>query len=259
MKENNVDQEIKNSIVNGTADASRKKEEIWANIEKELNLSKGVTEMKLEPRASKKRKKKSRGWLTGTIAAVLLLGIFATTTDTGQAVMNNIKEYFAPQKQIVEDIEGMPEEKEVTLQEGKAGYIIYIDEENYTLVQEDEFDKIVFNLELDERYPEISMTIKQVENKTPAQLADEKYEELTASFDTVWEVTKVSEPLEGLVITAIAGLEWNSPMKRVYVVSNEKEGSFLIEQTFYVEAEEGHGARFDQMLKDFQVVEVNDL
>jgi hypothetical protein len=213
--------------------------------------------MKIEPRRTNKPRK-SKGWLTGTIAAAVLIGIFTTSTDTGQAFVNNLREYFAPEKQVVEEIEGIPEEKEVVLKEGTAGYIIYIEEERYTMIAENGVDKIVLNQKLDENYPEISMSITQVEDKTPEQLAKEIYTDLQNSFTTVKEIETVTDPVNGLLVWAIDGNEWNSLITRVYIVSNEKEGSFVIEQKFFLEAEEGHGARFQQMLKEFQIIELNE-
>ncbi|RXJ02429.1 hypothetical protein DS745_06925 [Anaerobacillus alkaliphilus] len=260
MEEKNVDKEIKASLLKNTDDASRQKEDIWAQIESKLDLKTEEIPMKLEPRSTRRNTnhKKSKGWLTGTIAAAVLLGIFTTSTDTGQAFVSSIREYFAPEKTVVEEIEGMPEEKEVVLKEGKAGYIIYIDEERYSLIQEGDMDKVVFNQELSDIYPEVSMSIRQIEDKTPEVVAEEVHAELTNSFATVDEITPVTDPVEGLLVSAIDGNEWDSVVRKVYVVSNEKEGSFVIEQRYFLEASEGHGARFHHMLREFQVVEIEE-
>ncbi len=260
MDEKNVEKEIKASLLKHTDDASSQKEEIWAQIETKLDLKMEEKPMKLEPRSTRRSttRKKSKGWLTGTIAAAVLLGIFTTSTDTGQAFVSSIREYFAPEKTIVEEIEGMPEEKEVVLKESKAGYIIYIDEENYSMIQEDDMDKIVFNVELDDIYPEVSMSIKQVEDQTPEEVAVAIQAELQTAFATVKEIEPVMDPVNGLLISAIDGNEWDSVVRKVYVVSNQKEGSFVIEQRYFLEASEGHGARFYHMLREFQVVELDE-
>lgn len=268
MDDKNVDKEIRANLLKNTNDALKKKEEIWGNIETKLaideenprNIASEMEEknIEIEPRSSRKKAKKSRkskGWSTGMIAAAILLGFFATSTDTGQAVVNNIKEYFAPEKQVVEEIEGMPEEKEVVLKESKSGYIIYIDEERYKLVEEDGIDKIVTKEPLPENYPEVAMEISQVEDKSPEELATSIQEELKNSFETVKEISTVDEPVEGLLVSAIAGNEWDSRVTQVYIISNEKEGSFVIQQKYFLEAEEGHGARFYHMLNEFKIVE----
>lgn len=268
MEDKNVDKAIRASVLKNTNNALNRKEEIWKNIETQLEIDKEKSSnnlsemeeenMEIEPRSSEgkiKKKRKSKGWLTGLIAAAILLGVFTTSTDTGQAVVNNIKEYFAPEKQVVEEIEGMPEEKEVVLKESVSGYIIYIDEERYKLVEEDGIDRIVTKESLPEKYPEVAMEISQVEDKTPEELAIEIQEELKSSFETVKGIETVIDPVGGLLVAAIDGSEWDSKVTQVYIISNEKEGSFVIQQKYFLEAAEGHGARFYHMLNEFKIVE----
>jgi RNA polymerase sigma factor (sigma-70 family) len=54
--------------------------------------------------------------------------------------------------------------------------------------------------------------------------------------------------------------ECNRLMKVVkyYLIDNGQGGTFVIEQHYFVEASEGHGARFDNMLKQFQVTKEPD-
>jgi hypothetical protein len=259
MDDKHVDREIKESLLKNTDHTSKQKEDLWKNIESRLAIREDSTKNKVTHMEAKKmkleqNKRKSKSWITGTIAAAVLIGIFTTATDTGQAFVNNVKELFAPEKQVVREIEGMPEEQEVVLNEGKAGYIIYIDEERYTLIEEDSLDRIVLKEKLDDMYPEVSMSIEQVADKTPAELAADISAELKKSFATVKEVEAVTNPIDGLLISAIDGDEWDSLVTEVYIVSNEKEGSFIIQQNYFLEATEGHGVRFNQMLKAFTII-----
>jgi hypothetical protein len=259
MDDKHVDREIKESLLKNTDHTSKQKEDLWKNIESRLALGeesrRNVAHMEAKQIKIEQSKRKSKNWITGTIAAAVLIGIFTTATDTGQAFVNNVKELFAPEKQVIREIEGMPEEQEVVLNEGKAGYIIYIDEERYTLIEEESLDRIVLKEKLDDMYPEVSMSIEQVADKTPAELAAEISAELKKSFTTVKEVESVTNPVDGLLISAINGDEWDSLVTEVYIVSNEKEGSFIIQQNYFLEASEGHGLRFNQMLKEFTILE----
>src|SRR5690606_37580831 len=116
----------------------------------------------------KKKTGKKIGWMISIAAAASIIGVF-TTTNTGQAFVEQIKQYFEPKKQVEEHIEGMPEEKEVVLQDTKSGYVIYIDEERYKLVEEESRDIILPKEPLEERYPEVSMSIEQSEDEAPEQ------------------------------------------------------------------------------------------
>lgn len=247
MEDKKFDQRLIDSLWKNTDQSLENKEAIWHQIEARLG-------MKEKP---PKAPKKNRGvwWITGSVAAAIVLAILAMT-DTGQALANTIKEFFAPEKKVVEEIEGTPEEKEVILHE-KAGYIIYIDEERYRLVKENGIDKIVTKEPLGDGYPEVAMEISQVPNEAPEKLASKMKKELEKDYATVKEITAVSDPVDGLLISAIDGQEWNSPVTQVYLISNQKGGTFVIRQKYFLEAAEGHGARFYHMLKEFRIVEEN--
>src|SRR5690606_22419825 len=142
------------------------------------------------------------------VAAASIIGVF-TTTNTGQALVANVKQFFEPQKKVVEEYEGMPEEKDVILQDTESGYIIYIDEERYKLVEEDGQDIIVTKEPLEERYPEVSMSIKQILDKAPDTLTAEITEQLKQHYAEVRAPIEVNEPVNGILISAIDGSNWD--------------------------------------------------
>jgi len=161
--------------------------------------------------------------------------------------------YFAPEKQVVKEIEGMPEEIEVALKEGKSGYIIYIDEERYTMQHLEGKDKITANSKA-ENAPEVFMEIQQVKDKKPEVIASELQKELTGKYDKVENKGAINSPVKGILIYASSGSEWNSPIIKYYLVDNTKGGTFVIKQQLFLEASEGHGVRLDNMLKDFKII-----
>ena len=190
------------------------------------------------------------------VVAVLIIGL---NTQPGLALVNRIREMFEPEKNITQDIEGSKEEQDVQLNEGgNAEYVIYIDEERYKMEKGPGADKIVPNPPLPERYPEVSMEIRQVADKSPEELIREVEAQLKESFDDVTTPQQVEEPVNGWTVRGLGGNKWDSPLERVYVTGNRKQGSFIITQRYFLEAEEGHGARFHHMLKEFYVVEGRD-
>ncbi|MDI7742312.1 hypothetical protein QMK38_09890 [Lysinibacillus fusiformis] len=249
MDEKNFEKEVKEALKNKTNHYLDGKDEVWRNIESRLNLK------EKSPKRQKTTKSKGRFVGIAITAAVLvvLLG-FATVTTTGQAFVERLKQYFEPEKNVVTEIEGHPEEQEVILHE-RADYVIYIDEERYKMIHEGDKDIVTTKEPLEERYPEVSMTISQVIDKTPEQLAKEYSEELKTSFATVKEIETVTEPVNGILVSAIDGSEWDSPVNKIYLVSNGNEGSFVFDLKYFLEAAEGHGARFYHMLEEFQIVQ----
>lgn len=248
MDEKRLEQDIKEALNNKSNDYIEDKEEIWHKIESQLNF-KGESLLK-------QKSKKSKGRFISIVISAAVMAVilgFVTATTTGQAFVEQIKQYFEPEKNVVTEIEGHPEEQEVILHE-KADYVIYIDEERYKMIQEGEQDIITTKEPLEERFPEVSMTIFQVIDKTPEQLATDYAENLKGSFTTVKEIETVTEPVEGLMVSAIDGSEWDSEVNRIYIISNGNEGSFVFDLKYFLEAAEGHGARFYHMLEEFQIV-----
>lgn len=64
----------------------------------------------------------------------------------------------------------------------------------------------------------------------------------------------MTEPIEGYWLHGTTGSEWNSKVVTAYVISNGNEGSFVITENYFLEAAEGHGARFHHMLESFEIV-----
>ncbi|WP_342599667.1 hypothetical protein MHB48_00580 [Psychrobacillus sp. FSL H8-0483] len=201
-------------------------------------------------------KKRSKVFLTIIAAAVTILLFFNIQTDAGVSFIQQMKDIFIPEKQITQSIEGTEEITAVVLQEGKdAEYVIYIDEERYKLIKGENSDIITTKEPLEERYPEVSMEIEQFKDIAPEEMIDTLESELAAEYTKVTEIEAVTEPLAGFKLHGISGSEWNSPVTNVYVVDNKNGGSFVITEKYFLEAAEGHGARFYAMLQQFEIVE----
>ncbi|WP_056829029.1 hypothetical protein [Psychrobacillus sp. FJAT-21963] len=244
-----MDKRAKIEILKHTEDnQDQLKEDIWNNLDRELFPEKN--------RKDKHLKKKSKFVPITIAAAAAVILLFSTQTNTGMAFIKQIKDIFVPEKQITQSIEGMDEETEVVLQEGKdSEYVIYIDEERYKLIQGETSDIITTKEPLEEKYPEVSMEIKQITDKSPEDMVSTLEKELKAEYTNVTETERVTEPIEGFKLHGISGSEWDSPVTNVYIVDNKNGGSFVIREKYFLEAAEGHGARFYAMLQQFEIVE----
>ncbi|MFB5086720.1 hypothetical protein PGC35_05780 [Psychrobacillus sp. PGGUH221] len=244
-----MDKRAKIEILKHTEDnQDQLKEDIWNNLDRELFPEKN--------RKDKHLKKKSKFVPITIAAAAAVILLFSTQTNTGMAFIKQIKDIFVPEKQITQSIEGMDEETEVVLQEGKdSEYVIYIDEERYKLIQGETSDIITTKEPLEEKYPEVSMEIKQITDKSPEDMVSTLEKELKAEYTNVTETERVTEPIEGFKLHGISGSEWDSPITNVYIVDNKNGGSFVIREKYFLEAAEGHGARFYAMLQQFEIVE----
>ncbi|WP_336823329.1 hypothetical protein [Sporosarcina sp. USHLN248] len=221
------------------------KEEIWKGIEKEL--------FEGHPTRTKKKKRLLPLIMAAVAAIALLIGV---QTETGLAFMKSIKDMFVPEKEIIQSIEGQEEPTNVQLHEGKeAEYVIYIDESRYKMIIGENSDLITTIDPLPEKYPEVSLEIKQYPTVPPEALADELQSSLKPEFPNLRDVETVTEPVEGYHLHGLTESTWDGNVIDLYIVSNGKGGSFALTSKYFLEAAEGHGARFYHMLESFEVIE----
>lgn len=248
----NFDERAKNEIHRRTdQDTIGLKDEIWNSLEKEL-----FSEERANKGEIKTLKKKNRviPIIITTAAAIVIA--FSLQTDTGMAFIKGIKEMFVPEKEINQSIEGQDEATNVHLNEGtNSEYIIYVDETRYKMINGKETDMITTIDPLPEKYPEVTMEIKQLPNEKPEDLVGKVEAELKKDFPELRTVETVTEPVEGYWLHGVTGNEWDSKVVTAYVISNGNKGSFVITENYFLEAAEGHGARFHHMLESFEIIE----
>ncbi len=244
----NYDDNVKEKLRKRAAEKSLGlKDEIWNELELEL----------FDHVQKREVRKMKRGLLPFIIAiAAGLLIVISFQTNTGTALIKGIKDMFVPEKEIIQGIEGEDEKTEVHLNEGtNSEYILYIDETRYKMEQGKDLDVVTTLEPLPAEFPEVNMEIKQIPNEKPEDLVQKVEAELKKDFPELLEIEKVTEPVEGFLLHGLNGNEWDSKVVHAYVISNEKEGSFVITQHYFLEAAEGHGARFHYMLESFEVVD----
>ena len=240
------DEQMKRELEKHTdADVHELKDDIWNEINNELFEGR---------RTTMKRRKR---WIPAAlIAAAALVLAFTLQTDSGLALIKGIKDMFAPEKEIIQSIEGQDEPTDVHLNEGKdSEYIIYVDESRYKMIKGEETDIITTIEPLPEQYPEVSMEIKQYPSDKPETLVKELEEKLKVDFPDLRDIETVSEPVEGFWLHGLTESTWDGKVIDVYVISNGKDGSFVITKKYFLEAAEGHGARFTHMLQSFEIIE----
>ena len=202
----------------------------------------------------------------GLSAAAVAIAAFLTM-PAGTAMMKEVQTWFAPEKKAEVRVEGQTEQTDQQLHQstpapsdaGSAGeeaqYVIYYDRDRYKLVAGEDKDVITTKEPLPDRYPDVYATIEQLPGVAPADAIAQARERLAAAFAEVRATEQVSEPVAGYRVRAIDGQEWNSEIEVVYATDNGKGGSFVLTLRYFLEAAEGHGARFEQMLQQFQVVQ----
>jgi hypothetical protein len=242
-----VDKTIEESLEEMSNFHPNEKDEIWNAIENEIFS---------EKRSRINKKPRKRKWGIFVAAAAVMLLAFGTQTETGSALVDKVKSMFEPEKDVKQSIEGTEEETNLQLNEGKESeYIIYVDEERYVMKKTEAGDIITTKEPLGDQYPEVSMTITQVKEQDPATVYTDLKNKILSDYPLTILEEDVTEPAAGKMLFAKKdGTEWDNELIKVYVIDNKAGGSYIIQQKYFAEAEEGHGARFDHMLKEFQII-----
>lgn len=216
----------------------------------------------------KKTNKPLIRWIAAAITIVMLLTFFQTTPGVAalkivkEAVTNFIETMFQP-KDIPVNVEG--ETEVITQQAGgqepemqedgtvtTPGFAIYYDPERYVMTEEDGITYIRFVTDND--LPPCEVEIKHIPSVTPDDAAEATRNEMAESWDSISEVRSL-EAREGFVFDFADGMDWNSACGDVYFLSDGRDGCFQITTRYFVEAAEGHGVRFGQMVQTFEVID----
>lgn len=222
----------------------------------------------MESAPGKKKNKQSHfRWVAAAIALVMILTFFHTAPGVAaleivkEAVTSFIETLFPP-KEIPVYVEGETEVKhheaggqEPELQEDGTvitpGFAIYYDTELYTMSEENGITFIRFVT--DNALPPCEIEIKHIPNAAPSDAAEAARKRMAESWDSISEVRSL-EARDGLIFYFADGTNWDSACGAVYFLSDEQNGCFQLIARYFIEAAEGHGARFGQMVQTFEVI-----
>ena len=211
-------------------------------------------------------------WLAAAIALVMLLAFFQTAPGVAaleivkEAVTSFIDTLFPP-KDIPVEVEGETEVihqeaggQEPEMQEDGTvtvpGFAIYYDTESYTMSEENGVTYIRFIT--DNELPPCEMEIKHIPGVAPEDAAEATRKEMEQSWDSVSELRNL-ETREGFVFAFYAGTNWDSACGDVFFLSDGGDGCFQLTSRYFIEATEGHGARFAQMVQTFEVIDAESI
>ena len=243
MNKKEFDQKLKDTLFHETDEIVYEKERIKRALDAQLF-------------GKKQKKKRPMGIVISSAAACLLL-IAGLQTESGYAFVDKIKEWFAPEKDITIQIEGTEEENHVTLHEKASRYVVYLEEERYKIMKNEKGNDVVTTKEpLGVAYPEVSMEIIHETSSSKETLIRQIEDGLTAKHYTIVSSNSTTEPREGYVIYATAQEvpTWNTPVEKVFLMDGGAGDWYIFKQKYFTEAEEGHGARLDAVIKEFHLI-----
>ncbi|MBH1941433.1 hypothetical protein I5677_11070 [Mobilitalea sibirica] len=176
---------------------------------------------------------------------------------------NTSKAEGKPQKYTI-ILEGMEEEFSGRIYKSRLGYQMVYDIERFNQIGHTEDADIYMTENLNpELYPFVYLIVRTV--------SDEEINNDLLYFNGVTTepntdgripVEESEKEVDNVMIGDYeaehyilrTGNEWNSPVRNLYVIKTESN-TFAIETQYFVEAEEGYGARMKAMLDTFKIIE----
>lgn len=164
-----------------------------------------------------------------------------------------------PEEQNVPlEIEGTTEQiSMVRVVPGSFGYVFYADDERYEISFDETTTSVLARDQLGGEYPEVGFQVEMIPDKMPTEVASEQAALLEAEFPGApIEAEPVTEPIVGYKLHTRSGDEPSSEVRTIYILDKQhEESTIVITQTVFLEAQEGHGARFHAMLETFTVLD----
>lgn len=175
-----------------------------------------------------------------------------------------LEEMFDQEKELEIELEGMKETIPVELATNNDWrYIIYVEKDRYVFNHGETSDRIELKEPLDD-LPEVAMEIRRLnEGVGVSEAVDLVEQEISDEGLEIERNEEVTTPLVATSITALGeertengkfGHQWDTPVHQYYVTQSETGHVYIMKQTYFLEAAEGHGSRFDQLLETFQVI-----
>ncbi len=150
--------------------------------------------------------------------------------------------------ELIFDLEGNREVVSVRDYNSTLGYQIKIDEERFTHSDVDGTDVYTAKNPDPSKYPDIYIKISRREKSNESNYLDELKQQLLSENPQleVLSDSKVST-YDAIVFHSVMGTDYNSPIKKIAVIESDNE-YHTIETQYFLEAEEGYGARIMALL-----------
>lgn len=137
-------------------------------------------------------------------------------------------------------------------------FLIYVNEEQFVIREEDGLYQIRSIDPLPDTFPECGMDITHLSGTTPSQ-AQQAAEAALRERGMEISAEELSAALPGsLYLRASAGLEWDAEEAELWFADDGQGGTFVLIARYFLEAEEGLGARFRDMVSSFRAVDLNE-
>lgn len=140
-----------------------------------------------------------------------------------------------------------------------ADFLIYVNEEQFTIYEADGLYSIRSTSPLPEDFPECGLDIAHLAGISPDEARLSAEEALENRYGEVSREEESAALPQCPYLRAGAGTDWDSEQAELWFVDDGQGGTFVLTSRYFLEAEEGMGMRFRDMVSSFRVVSLNEV
>ncbi len=144
-------------------------------------------------------------------------------------------------------------------QEEAVDFLIYVNEEQFSISEENRLYSIRNINPLPENFPELGLDILHLTGTAPAAAQADAENALKGRYTEVSSEEMTAALPGSLYLRAGAGTDWDSEQAELWFVDDGQGGTFVLTARYYLEAEEGMGIRLRDMVSSFRVVSRNEI
>lgn len=141
--------------------------------------------------------------------------------------------------------------------EDAVDFLIYVNEEQFSIREENGLYSIRSTNPLPENFPELGLDILHLPGSAPDAARADAEDALKSRYAEVSSEEMAAVLPGSLYLRAGAGTDWDSEQMELWFVSDGQGGTFVLTARCFLEAEEGMGMRFRDMVSSFRVVSRN--
>lgn len=137
-------------------------------------------------------------------------------------------------------------------------FLIYVNEDQFFIREEDGLYSIRSISPLPENFPELGLDILHLPGTAPNTAKADAEAALRDRYEAVTSEEMAAALPGSLYLRASAGTDWNSEQAELWFVDDGQGGAFVLTARYFLEAEEGMGMRFRDMVSSFRVVSLSE-
>lgn len=143
-------------------------------------------------------------------------------------------------------------------QQEAVDFLIYVNEDQFIIREEDGLYSIRSTDPLPENFPELGLDILHLSGTAPDAAKADAEAAMNDRYEAVTSEELAAALPGSLYLRASAGTDWDSEQAELWFVDDGQGGTFVLTARYFLEAEEGMGMRFRDMVSSFRVVSLSE-